>query len=326
MRYGTAEGVGKPVSRVVLGTMIVTTNERERSFRLLDDALAVGCTTLDTAHVYAGGTSERCIGDWMRERGNRGEVVVVSKGAHPNADRRRVTPYDIAADLHDSLARLKTDYIDLYLLHRDDPAVPVGEIVDALDEHRRAGRIRAYGGSNWTHERLQAANDYAATHGRAPFVASSPNYSLAEQINDPWGQGSGSVTLSGPANAAARAWYARTRMPVFAWSSLARGFFSGRITRGNFESVKGSIDGACLRAYCHEPNFRRLDRVEMLAREKGLSVPQVAMAYVMSQPLDVFALVGAQDKGELQAAIDACDMHLAPAKLAWLDLESDEKP
>jgi len=321
MEYGKVQGVGKPVSRLVLGTMIINTKEWERSFRLLDDAAALGCTTLDTAHVYAGGDSERAIGRWMAERKNRDKVVVLSKGAHHNADRKRVTPFDITADLYDSLARLKSDYIDIYLLHRDDLDVPVGPIVEVLNEHLKAGRIRAFGGSNWTHERIAEANRYAKSHGLVPFAASSPNYSLAAQVNDPWG--GGSVTLSGPEGAAERAWYLKEQMPVFAWSSLARGFFSGRITRENFEAVKGTIDGACLRAYCHETNFKRLDRVQVLAQEKGLSVAQVALAYVMNQPLNAFPIVGAASREEFAANVAASAVKLTPGELAWLNLESE---
>lgn len=141
MYYGSVRGVGKPVSRLVLGTMIINTRELERSFNLLDSVFELGCTTFDTAHVYGDGESERGIGRWMEERGNRDEVVIISKGAHHNADRRRVTPFDITSDLYDSLARLRTDYIDIYLLHRDDPSVPVEPIVECLNEHLAAGRV-----------------------------------------------------------------------------------------------------------------------------------------------------------------------------------------
>ena len=248
MLYGNVRGIDKPVSRLVLGTMIINTRELEKSFALMDAAFELGCTTLDTAHVYAGGDSERAIGRWMEERGNRDKVIVLSKGAHPNADRKRVTPFDITADLHDSLTRLRADYIDIYMLHRDDPGVPVGPIVECLNEHLQAGRIRAMGGSNWRHERIQEANDYAEAHGLVPFAASSPNFGLAEQVEDPWGPGC--VSLSGPDEAEARKWYQESQMPVFAYSSLGRGFFSGRITRENFEDLNqtGMIDGECLRA------------------------------------------------------------------------------
>ncbi len=325
MLYGSVRGIDKPVSRLVLGTMIINTRELEKSFALMDAAFELGCTTLDTAHVYAGGDSERAIGRWMEKRGNRDKVIILSKGAHPNADRKRVTPFDITADLHDSLARLRTDYIDIYLLHRDDPGVPVGPIVECLNEHLQAGRIHVMGGSNWRHERIQEANDYAGASGLIPFAASSPNFGLAEQVEDPWGPGC--VSLSGPDEAEARKWYEESQMPVFAYSSLGRGFFSGRITRENFEDLKqkGMIDGACLRAYCHEANFKRLDRVQILAKEKGMTVPQIATAYIMNQPLNVFALVGAANRDEFKANAEACELKLTPQEIAWLDLRSDSR-
>jgi aryl-alcohol dehydrogenase-like predicted oxidoreductase len=321
MQYGTVEGVDKPVSRLVLGTMIISVQEPERSFALLDAVLELGGNTLDTAHGYAGGNSERGIGQWMAERGNREQVVVITKGCHHNADRKRVTPYDLAADLYDSLARLRTDYIDVYLLHRDDPDLPVGPIVEALNEHWQAGRIRAFGGSNWTHGRIQEANEYADAHGLRPFTASSPNYGLAEQVLDPWGPGC--VTLSGPQNVEARAWYRANQMPVFAYSSLARGFFSGRITPRNFKKTQKTLDRACQTAYCHEVNFKRLERAMALAGEKGVTVPQIALAYVLHSSLNVYPLVGAANGDEYAQNVRAFDIALTKAEREWLNLERE---
>ncbi|MBD3183691.1 aldo/keto reductase [Candidatus Poribacteria bacterium] len=325
MQYGEVKGVGKPVSRLVLGTMIINTRELEKSFQLMDDAFELGCTTLDTAHVYAGGDSERAIGRWMEARNNRDKVVVLSKGAHHNGDRKRVTPFDITADLHDSLARLKTDYIDIYLLHRDDPDVPVGPIVERLNEHIEEGLVKAIGGSNWRHERIQEANEYAEAHDLVPFNASSPNFGLAEQVEDPWGPGC--VGISGPDKIEARKWYEKTQTPVFAYSSLGRGFFSGRITRENFQEFKeqNMIDGACLKAYCHEVNFKRLDRVQELAEEKGMTIPQIATAYIMNQPLNVFALIGAANREEFAANVKSSDLKLTPEEVAWLDLRTNSR-
>jgi aryl-alcohol dehydrogenase-like predicted oxidoreductase len=129
------------------------------------------------------------------------------------------------------------------------------------------------------------------------------------------------VTISGPANADARAWYARTGMAIFAYSSLGRGFFSGRITRENFSEIKEFIDGACLRAYCHEVNFQRLDRAQQLAAEKGVSVAQIAMAYTLHQPLNVHALVGAASEAEIIANIEAAGLQLSSEEMGWLNLE-----
>ena len=323
MEYRAIPGVGKLVSRLVLGTMIITTDDLAASFDLLDAAWEQGYTTLDTAHVYGGGKSERAIGQWMKARENRDSVVLISKGCHHNADRLRVTPFDLASDLYDSLARLQTDYIDVYLLHRDDPSVPVGPMIESLNEHLRAGRIRAFGGSNWGHQRIAEANAWAGEHGLHPFIVSSPNYGLAEQMKDPWGPGC--VTISGPANNPARAWYEANQMPVLAYSSLARGLFSGRVTGANFDEAKTGLDRACLTAYCHPPNFQRLERAIRLAEEKRATVPQIAVAYIFGSSLNVFPIVGAANEIELRENAEAPSIILSQAERAWLNLETDQR-
>jgi aryl-alcohol dehydrogenase-like predicted oxidoreductase len=319
MKYGTVDGVNKRISRLVQGTMMVSSKELDYSFGLLDAVYDLGCNAFDTAHVYGGGDNERTVGRWVNERGLREKVVIIGKGAHHNQDRKRVTPFDITSDIYDSLARFKFDYIDLYLLHRDDPAVPVGPIVEVLNEHLRAGRIHAFGGSNWTHERIREANEYADAHNLVPFAASSPNYSLAVQVKEPW---SGCVSISGPQNLAARQWYLRNHYPLFTWSSLAGGFFSGRFNRDNLGSFDSYLDKLAVECYCYPENFERLDRVKMLASQKGLTIPQVALAYVLSQPMDIYALVGCRTREEFMANAAVVEDHLTPNELAWLDLES----
>ena len=181
MRYGQIPGVNKPVARVIQGgTMIGSDLDEAESFALLDQVYELGCNTIDTAHVYGGGDSERVLGRWMQARNLRDQIVIITKGAAHSDDRRRMTPFDIASDLYDSLARLRTDTIDLYLLHRDDPDVPVEPIMDILNEHQLAGRFQAFGASNWSHQRIEAANAYARANDLAPFVASSPQFSLAD--------------------------------------------------------------------------------------------------------------------------------------------------
>jgi aryl-alcohol dehydrogenase-like predicted oxidoreductase len=321
MQYGKVAGIDKPISRLAQGTVMLNTRELDKGFALLDDIFGLGCTTFDTAQSYGGGESERTIGRWMEARGNRDKVVIITKAAHPSLDRKRVTPFDISSDLHDSLARLKTDYIDLYLLHRDDPTLPVGPLVEVLNEHHRAGKIRVFGGSNWTHQRVQEANEYAAAHGLVPFTISSPNFSLAEQFKPPWPE---CLTISGPQNADAREWYVKNQMPLFTWSSLAGGFFSGRFTRDNLKSFDNALDKVCIEAYCYEPNFKRLDRVRQLAQEKGLTIPQIATAYVMSQPLNIFAIVGSATGAEFKQNMEASDLRLSPEEIAWLELKTDD--
>lgn len=322
MKYANIEGVSKPVSRIVQGTTPINSKELDFSFMLLDDVFEQGVTTFDTAHVYGSGDNERTVGQWFNDRGVRDQIVLIAKGAHLNRDRKRVTPFDIEADIHDSLARFKTDYFDIYLLHRDDPEVPVGPIVEKLHEYHEKGIIGIYGGSNWTVERVKEANEYAEKHGLQPFKASSPNFSLADQIKEPW---SGCISISGPGKAADRAWYQANQMPLFTWSSMAGGFFSGRFRRDNLDSFSDYNDKVVLDAYCYETNFERLDRAEQLAAEKGVSVAQIAVAYIFNQPLNIFALIASRSGDELRQNVEAMELPLTQAEIDWLDLRSDSR-
>ena len=321
MRYGHLPDVDKPISRLVQGTVMIGSDHLEQSFNLLDSVHALGCNCFDTGHLYGHGDCERVLGRWIQERGLREEIVILTKGAHFNEDRNRVTPFDITSDLFDSLARLRTDYIDLYLLHRDDPTVPVGPIVEILNEHKEAGRIHAFGGSNWTYERVREANAYAHANNLTPFAVSSPQFSLAEMVKEPWPD---CISISGPAGAAARAWYQDNEIPLFTWSSLAGGFFSGRFTPDNLDTFSAYLDVLCLQAYCYADNFRRLERAQALADKKGLTLPQVALTFVMSQPLNIYALVGCANGDEFAANVAALEVELTTEELAWLDLQSDE--
>lgn len=319
MKFGLVTGISSPISRLVQGTIQVVNNDDTVGFGQMDAAWEAGINCLDTAAVYGGGANDKFVGRWMKARNNRDRVVVLAKGAHHSDLRKRVTPYDIASDLHDSLVRLQTEYIDLYVLHRDDESVPVAPIVDTLSGFVREGKIRAFGGSNWSIERLIEANRYAAETGQTPFAVSSPNFSLVDQIKEPW---SGCVTISGPANQPVRDAYARLGMPLFTWSSLAGGFLSGRFNRSNVDGFTGYFDKLAVECYSTEDNFRRLDRAVEIAERRGLTLPQVGIAYVLSYPLDTFAIVGSANLEELSSNVAAMDVTLTDAEMAYIDLVS----
>jgi aryl-alcohol dehydrogenase-like predicted oxidoreductase len=316
MHYGQIPGVTKPVARLIQGTVMIGSDKLDYSFGLLDDILALGGNTFDAAHVYGNGDNERTLGRWIAARGVRDRVVIITKGAHHNQDRQRVTPFDITADVHDSLARLRTEYIDLYLLHRDNPAVPVGPIIEVLNEHLAAGRIHAFGGSNWNHERIAEANAYAAAHGLTPFAVSSPHFSLAIQFKEPWAN---CVTLTGAANAEARTYYQQNNIPLLTWSSLAGGFFSGRFQPDNLDTFTAYLDRLCVESYCYPENFARLERTRQLAAQRGVTLAQIAMAYVLAQPFPVFPLVGCANGAEYAANAAAFDVALSAAEVTWLE-------
>lgn len=334
VKYGKLQYVDKPVSRLLFGTAMPVLNDATRSvhgnepdfvkkldkaFELLDSAYELGIQTFDCAKLYG----EEPLGEWMKDRGLSDKVTVLTKGAHFNEWRKRVTDFDILSDAHDSLKKLQRDYIDIYILHRDDPEVPVGPIVETLNRLHAEGKIGAFGVSNWTHQRIAEANEYARTHGLVPFTVSSPNFGLADQVADLWG--GGCVTISGPSNKEARKWYAETKMPVIAYSSLGRGWFSGRVKSNDPETIVSGLDDFARKGYVSEDNLKRLARVEQLSAEKGLTVSEVAMAWIMNQPLDVYAVVASASTERMKSNIKASNIVLTEAECRWLDLESDEK-
>ena len=324
MLFGEIPGVNKPVPRLFQGALRLVDDDMGATLERFDAMYEAGATAFDTAHVYGSGKVDRGLGAWINARGLREKIVVLGKGAHHNDARQRVTPFDISSDIHDTLARMETDYIDLYILHRDNPTVPVGPIVERLNQHLDAGHIHAFGGSNWSVARLAEANAYAVERGLVPFAASSPQYSLAEQLKEPWPN---CVSISGEQGREERVWYREQQMPLFTWSSLGGGFFSGRLRRDTLDQfAQGDyFDQLVAECYISDANFERLDRVETLAAEKGMSIPQIALAYIMRQPLNIFALVGCQNPDEFKANMAAIEVELTPDELAWLDLEKDER-
>lgn len=324
MQYGKLRGLDKPVSRYIMGTMGFTDFKKfDEYFEQLDTAFQYGITTIDTAMGYGRGVCEAAIGQWLKARRCREAVVITTKGCHPLPWRNRVTWYDLSSDLADSLVKLGTDYIDVYYLHRDDPTVPVSEIMDALAAHFKAGRLRAIGVANWQYERIREANDYARSKGLPEIVIAEEHYSIAEQIADPFGRGSGSI--SGPRYAEARAYFEAEDMPIASYSTLSGGFVTGRITRELVKTRPETIVEGTRKAYCHEVNFRRLDRTAELAREKGVSIAQIGLAYAMSGPLDVYPIIGAANEAEIISSIEALELKLTKAERDWIDLISDER-
>ncbi|NQX67044.1 aldo/keto reductase [Paenibacillus alba] len=307
MKHIQIKGLDKPVSTLVMGSDFFRLDNPDEVSEILGHYLAIGGNTIDSAFIYCGGQSEQAIGIWLDKMGNRDTMNIFTKGAHHDQNGPRVNAEAIRSDLFTSLERLRTDYIDLYALHRDDPAIPVGAILEALNEHVEAGRIRAFGGSNWTHERLQEAAEYAEKHGLIGFSFSSPNLSLAK-ANEPFWAGCVSVDEQ------ALRWYEAKQLPLLSWSSQARGFFTGRFSPENRDNAD------LVRVFYSDENWTRLRRAEQLAQEKGVSAIQIALAYVLSQPFPACALIGPRSEAEMRSCRDGAELVLTPQELAWLDL------
>ncbi len=322
MRYGSITGVCNRVSRLVLGSMVFSTEPEafDNTCRLLERFVSSGGTTVDTARIYSRGTSEAAFGAWLERSGRRKDMVVLGKGAHHDTQtfERRVSPAAIHEDIETSLREMRLETIDIYILHKDDPEVEVGPIVEALNEEADAGRIRAFGGSSWNQRRLTAANEYAAEHSLRPFSVSSPNFALAVPNEPMW---VGCISIAGDAEA--QAWYQQTRMPVFAWSAQARGFFSGRFRPDLTEGPTPDSQNV-IRTYYSDANWERYRRADELAEQKGCTLRQVALAWVLHSPLEIFALIGPATLSELEDCLGALDVALTPAEVAWLNLEGGD--
>ena len=300
MKYGRLQGLDKPVSRLAIGT--VGGAELPFASMMFDEFFRCGGNCFDTAYIY--GSSDATLGQWIKNRGIREEVVILAKGAHTPA----CNPADLTRQLLESLERMQTDYADIYIMHRDNPDIPAGEFIDVLNEHQKAGRIRAFGGSNWSIERVQAANDYAASKGLNGFSTVNNNFSLARMIRPPW---DGCIASSDPES---RAWFTKTQMPLMSWSSTGRGFFV-RGNRNDDRSDQGLLD------WYSDDNFERLDRAKELAKKKGVEPINIAMAWVLCQPFPTFALFGPANLDEMRISLRSLDVQLTPEEMKWLDLE-----
>jgi aryl-alcohol dehydrogenase-like predicted oxidoreductase len=304
MKYGTVPHLDKKVSRLIFGCDNQTTISHGAI--VWDDYFSRGGNTFDTAYVYGGGTQERLLGQWIKTRNLRDQVVVISKGAHtPNCD-----PKSLTKQFHESLDRLKTDHADIYIMHRDNPEIPVGEFIDVLNEHVSAGRIKAFGGSNWSLQRIAEGNDYAEKNNKQGFSAVSNNFSLARMVEAIW---AGCIASS---DAESRSWFTKTQIPLFAWSSQSRGFFlPGKA------SPEKKDDAELVRTWYADDNFRRLDRVNEMAKKRNVLPINIALAYVLNQPFPTFPLIGPRQLSETRTSFAALDIDLSSQELKWLNLE-----
>jgi predicted dehydrogenase/aryl-alcohol dehydrogenase-like predicted oxidoreductase len=311
MRYGQMSGVvnsqgnAKQISNLVLGTMLEGgINSFTHGLAMFDEFYECGGTCFDTAYVYGGGAGERILGHWMQTRGVRDNVVVIGKGAHPP----HCTPEGASAQLLESLERLSTPFVDIYMMHRDNLDVPVSDWVEMLNEHVHAGRIKTFGGSNWSLRRVEEANAYAKAKGLQGFQSVSNNFSLARLVNPVW---NGCIASS---DALSRAWHEENQMALFSWSSQARGFFA-RADK-NFTD-----DAELVRCWYSDDNFQRLERAQQLAKERGVSSVVIAAAYVLAQPFPIYALIGPRSLDEIHDSMRAFEIELSSDEVKWLNLE-----
>ncbi len=302
------DGVDLPVSQLILGCD--NRNSIAEGAVVWDAWIEAGGNAFDTAFVYGGGRHEAVLGQWIAARGVAKDIVVTAKGAHSPY----CTPRAIGTQLAMSLERLGLDFVPIYIMHRDNPDVPVGEFVDALNDLHRAGRIGIFGGSNWSPARLAEANAYAAANGLQPMRILNNNLSLAVMEKPVW---AGCITSNTPETLA---FLRETGTIHLSWSAQARGYFLPEDLRNRLPE-----DTAPETCFGSAANAERRRRAEELAAERGVSAHNVATAWVLAQSFPSFALIGPRSPGEIVSTLPALGLGLTPAEVAWLNLEADSR-
>ncbi len=292
-----------------------TQDNDETYFALLDKYVELGGTCVDTARAYCEwlengkDTSESVIGRWMEQRCNRGKIIIATKGGHPARDEARTSrldPVSLNSDLERSLECLRTDYIDIYFLHRDDENIPVSEIMPTLNEFVKSGKVNFIGASNWTTARIEQANRWAEQHGAEPFRFSQIYYSLAHSSTDTFGDPTLVCMNMWEYN-----WYRKHDIPVMAFSPQAKGFFA-RFAKGD---ATIPVDGQ----FTSTANLARLARVKKISEETGVPPAVVPLGYLNSQQFFVSSVFAATKLWQLEEDMKAQDLRYDPKTAAFLE-------
>lgn len=307
------------VSRFCYGTnMLGSALDQGLSNAILDTFVSLGGNFIDTARMYGDwtpsiptGASERAIGAWLKGRSRDG-LVIATKGG--GMDLRagdwanRCNPTGISQDISESLDHLGIASIDLYWLHVDNPDAPVEPIMDCLFDHQSAGRIHHLGASNWTPDRVRAANAYAASVGKPGFAAVQPFWGLA---------------LPEPSAAVQQGYVYHYEglfenlhaegIPIVAYSAQSGGYFT-KLAAGGEEAVREDLRAR----YANPANAGRLRVVQELAQKHGVSINQVVLSYIASQPLQTIPIFGGSSPTQVEDSIKAASLTLSIEELAAL--------
>ena len=292
------------------GNVFGWTTDEATSFRILDAFVARGFNCIDTADMYStwvpghsGGESETILGKWMKQRGNRDKVIVLTKvGMEMGPGRKGLKKDYILCAAEDSLQRLQSDYIDLYQSHQDDPDTPVDETLEAYSQLIKAGKVRAIGASNFGAQRLDASLKASAAHGLPRYESLQPLYNLMERADyeqnlEPLCQ--------------------REGLGVITYFSLAAGFLTGKY-RSEADLGK-SPRGAWQKKYLNERGLRVLRALEAVAARHGSTPAAVALAWLLARPSVTAPIVSASNLEQLETMCKAVDLKLNRTSIENLD-------
>ena len=319
MQYDSIVGLDKKISKLIMG------NDNQVYFdeaaKLWDHWIEVGGNAFDNAYVYGQGSMEKLFGGWHRKRNNLKELVIIAKGAHtPLCD-----PKNLSNQLTESLDRLQTETADIYIMHRDNLEIPVDEFVDALNEEKNKGRVKIFGGSNWTLERFNEANEWAEENNKTKLRILNNNLALCKMINPLW---DGCISSN---DDEILAYLEDNQTAHLSWSSQGRGYFlPDDITQKIEEKITsdesswrkpGEHSSGPISCFDSYENRERKKRVFKLASKKSVETQNVAGAWPIHMKFPSFALIGPRVVEELDSSLKNLEVKLTEEEVNWLNLK-----
>jgi len=283
------------------GNIFGWTVDQAASFKLLDAFFAAGFNAVDTADAYSrwvpghqGGESEIIIGEWMKQRGNRAKIIVMTKAGMDMGDGKKgLSKAHILRSTEDSLRRLQTDYIDLYQSHIDDPDTPFEEILGAYAGLMKQGKVRAIGASNHKGDRLAAALEVSRKTGLPAYQSLQPNYSLIERADY--------ETNLEPI-------CVKENLGVINYFPLAGGFLTGKYRSES--DAAGKARARNVTKYLNERGFTILDALDQVAAKHRATPAKVALAWLMARPSITAPIVSATSLDQLNDLISSVELKL----------------
>lgn len=290
MKYLNLAGMN--MSQIVLGTDGYSERiDKKTAFEIMGLYIENGGNVIDTARLYCNGMSESYVGEFIK--GIRNKLYISTKCAHPplsDMSKSRLSEKDIEQDIDTSLKTIGIDYIDIVWLHRDDKSKPVGPIIDALNKMIQKGKIKHFGASNWTYDRISEANEYADKTGQIGFVASQPLYNMAVRSHI-WDDTL--VCIEGEEKRR----YDESHFPVFAFSSQAKGFFE--------KYAANSLSPKAIDRYLNDDTLKIHEKICNRAKAENSTISAAALNMLIAQSnFDVFPIIGPSNVNQLKSTLN----------------------
>lgn len=314
VKFGQSELQVSPIS--FGGNVFGWTLDENKSYEILDALVASGINFIDTADTYStwapgnqGGESENIIGKWMKERGNRKDLVVATKlGGDMGNGKKGLSAKYVEEAVEASLRRLGTDYIDLYQTHYDDPETPVSETMEALDKLVKAGKVRYLGASNLSAERITESNQFAQENRLASYISLQPLYNLydREKLEKEY------LPI-----------IEQHKLAVIPYYALASGFLTGKY-RGE-EDLSKSPRGGGMKQYFNDRGWSILKAMDEVAEEVNAPLAQIAIAWQLHKPFITAPIASATSEAQIKDLVAAASLTLSAEQVEKLDKASEIK-